>query len=158
MRTAINHHCLPILAFTAVAMATSSVGCTPDPKSGKGFTLPVGDMDRGQATFVQMQCTACHTIPGVDFEKPENAEDKMIVLGGTKATVTTYGDLVTSIINPSHRFAAGYREDDVSTEGQSNMRIYNDEMTVTQLTDLVTFLEERYEVRAYQPHPYMPYY
>ena len=46
----------------------------------------------------------------------------------------------------------------MKVDGKSKMRLYNDEMTVTQLTDLVTFLQSHYDVRAYQPTPYMPYY
>ena len=38
------------------------------------------------------------------------------------------------------------------------MRLYNDEMTVTQLINLVTFLEQHYKVEFYQPTPYVPFY
>ena len=38
------------------------------------------------------------------------------------------------------------------------MRLYNDELTVAQLIDLVSFLQAHYTVEAYQPTPYMPYY
>lgn len=68
-----------------------------------------------------------------------------------------YGDLVTSIINPSHRFAACYQADEISTQGQSKMRRYNDEMIVAELTDLVTFQEKHYKVTPYQPWRYLPY-
>lgn len=133
-------------------------GCTTDPKSGEGFTLPEGESARGQQAFAQLQCNACHTVTGVEFEKLETSEEMMIALGGEKRTVTTYGELVTSIINPSHRFASGYTDDEIKTEGESSMRIYNDEITVTQLTDIVTFLQLHYDVKAYQPTPYMPFY
>ena len=82
----------------------------------------------------------------------------MVVLGGLTPNVKTYGDLVTSIINPSHRFALGYSDEETKTDGKSKMRLYNDQMTITQLIDLVAFLQSRYEVEAYQPTPYAPYY
>ncbi len=150
---------LPILAL----LFCVQLGCAPDPKSGDGFTLPEGDPDQGRLTFTQLKCQACHTIRGIEFEESELSDSetpnqKMIALGGEKPYVTTYGDLVTSIINPSHRFAAGYTDEEIKSDGVSKMRLYNDEMTITQLSDLVTFLESHYEVRAYHPTPYMPYY
>jgi L-cysteine S-thiosulfotransferase len=134
------------------------LGCTPDAKSGTGFTLPSGNAERGQETFVQLKCHACHTVQGIDFVALPASEEKMVALGGKKPYVVTYGSLVTSIINPSHRFAAGYPEAEIKAEGESKMRIYNDEMTITQLIDLVAFLQSHYQLEAYQPTPYMPYY
>ncbi|MCM2369475.1 c-type cytochrome [Aporhodopirellula aestuarii] len=135
------------------------VACTPDPKSGKGFTLPEGDIERGQQTFAELNCQACHTVAGVTFDDVEPSPDhKMVALGGARSKVQTYGDLVTSIINPSHRFAKGYAEEDVATGGESKMRLYNDEMTVQQLIDLVAFLESHYSVVRFDPTPYGPYH
>jgi hypothetical protein len=37
------------------------------------------------------------------------------------------------------------------------MTVYNDVMTVTQLTDIVTFLQEHYKVRPYEPTQYPEY-
>ncbi len=147
-----QHHILLLLFLLAGS------GCTPDPKSSEGFSLPDGDAQRGQATFAQLRCNACHTVAGIQFEKLEGTSEPMVALGGETPRVRTYGDLVTSIINPSHRFAIGYAAEDVKVDGESRMRLYNDEMTVTQLTDLVAFLQAHYQVKAYQPTPYMPYY
>ena len=125
---------------------------------GKALRCRTEMQSEANKTFAQLQCNACHTVHGMEFEKPETSEEKMIALGGEMPKVVTYGDLVTSIINPSHRFAFGYAKDDIETDGKSKMRIYNDEMTITQLADLVTFLQPHYKVEAYQPSPYMPYY
>jgi L-cysteine S-thiosulfotransferase len=144
------------LNFSALVILMLVVGCATDPKSGEGFTLPDGDVAKGQATFARLQCNACHTVSGVNFDAPAQTENPMVALGGETTRVRTYGDLVTSIINPSHRFATGYKKDEADSE--SPMRIYNDELTVTELTDLVAFLQSHYDVRAYQPTPYMPYY
>lgn len=145
--------------FVFGLMAVGFVGCTADPKSGKGFTLPDGDAERGKQTFVELNCQACHTVSGVNFENAETSpEQKLIALGGAKTYVETYGDLVTSIINPSHRFAKGYSAEQVATEGESKMRVYNDEMTVQQLIDLVTFLSSHYSLKQYDRSPYAPYY
>ncbi len=148
------------IAILLLLGAACLTGCMPGPKSGLGFTLPDGDAEQGQQTFVQMQCHACHTVAGIEFEEPEAPKaDRMIALGGDTTYVRTYGSLVTSIINPSHRFALGHNQDELKTaEGKSKMRLYNDEMTVTQLTDLVAFLQGQYTIQPYQPTPYMPYH
>ena len=144
--------------LVVVCILFITIGCTPDPKSGQGFTLPEGDAERGKATFVQLQCNACHTIEGIELEPIESGEAKLVALGGEKSYVVTYGELVTSIINPSHRFAWGNEPDAIKEDGVSKMRLYNDQMTVTQLSDLVTFLQSHYELKLYHPTPYVPYY
>jgi hypothetical protein len=78
-------------------------------------------------------------------------------LGGEVERPKSYADLVTGIINPSHRLAAGYAASMVAIDGKSRMTVYNDVMTVTQLTDIVTFLQEHYELRAYEPTSYPEY-
>ena len=75
-------------------------------------------------------------------------------LGGKVARIKTYGELVTSIINPSHRLAKAYPSDEIQIEGRSRMLNYNDAMTVSELIDLVAFLQPRYEIREYD----MTYY
>lgn len=143
-----------------VAILGLLAGCTPDPHSGKGFTLPPGDAERGKQSFVELQCNACHTVKGVsDIAAMDDTDQPTVALGGEKGFVVTYGELVTAIINPSHRFATGYPSEDIKDEsGESKMRHYNDEMTVTELINLVTFLEQHYEVEFYQPTPYVPFY
>ncbi|TWT79601.1 hypothetical protein CA13_10050 [Planctomycetes bacterium CA13] len=144
-----------LLAISVVCLAC--MGCTADPKSAAGFTLPDGDVQRGQDTFAQLQCYACHSVTDIEFDAVETSEE-IVKLGGKTTRVRTYGDLVTSIINPSHRFAVGYADEAIKVDGQSKMRLYNNEMTVQQLIDLVAFLQSQYTVEQYQPTPYIPYY
>jgi len=120
--------------------------CTTDPKSSKGFRLPDGDAQKGQAVFVELQCNTCHLIKNVDLPAPVQSGPVMITLGGTVRTVKTYGELVSSVVNPSHKLIGSYPEEQVSTEGKSLMTIYNDRMTVQQLIDLVAFLQAQYDV------------
>ncbi|WP_182868276.1 c-type cytochrome [Stieleria mannarensis] len=141
-----------------IVLLSAMAGCTSDPKSGWGFTLPEGDAERGKATFVELKCNACHTVAGVELDPVHSEEVGTVVLGGKKGYVVTYGELVTSIINPSHRFAFGYESEQIKDGEVSKMRLYNDEMTVTQLADLVTFLQQHYEVEIYVPTPFVPYY
>ncbi len=66
--------------------------------------------------------------------------------------VKTYGQLVTSIINPSHKLAPGYPIETISEDGQSKMPLYNGYMTVQELIDIVSFLQPHYEVIVPQYH------
>ena len=122
------------------------VGCD-DPKSATGFRLPDGDIDRGRATFVRLSCHSCHKVAGVTLPPPSADAEVVVVLGGKVHRVKTYGQLVTSIIHPSHTFAEGYSPDQIKDEeGQSKMTNFNDRMTVQELIDLVAFLQSRYKV------------
>ena len=146
------------LSAVSMGLLILCVGCAPSPQSGKGFTLPQGDAESGAATYVAMQCHACHSVDGIDQMVVEGQEAEISVpLGGTVARIKTYGELVTSIINPSHRLAKGYVADEVSVDGESKMQNYNDVMTVTELTDVVAFLQSKYELREYDPTDYPVY-
>lgn len=136
-----------LLTVLAVAGALLA-GCDRDPMSETGFRLPEGDPDAGRETFLYMQCNQCHTVAGLDLERVAEVEEPPYVeLGGPVTRVKTYGQLITAIINPSHKLAEGYAEEVVADdEGQSKMYVYNRYMTVQELTDLVMFLQPHYDV------------
>ena len=114
--------------------------------SEKGFRLPDGDAQAGREAFLYMQCHQCHTIEGEELPEIPGTEPPYVVLGGKVTRVKTYGELVTAIINPSHKLARGYAAEMVSEDGESNMYIYNAHMTVQELTDIVMFLQPYYDV------------
>ena len=130
--------------LTAITLAVA--GCDHDPMSEIGFRLPDGDTDRGRDVFLYMQCNQCHTIARTELPVIATAEPPYVELGGDVTRVKTYGQLVTAIINPSHELADGYAAEAVSENGESNMYIYNEYMTVQELVDLVTFLQPYYKV------------
>ncbi|MDX1515617.1 MAG: c-type cytochrome [Woeseiaceae bacterium] len=131
-------------------------GCDRDLMSERGFVLPEGEPLAGREAFLYMQCNQCHTIVGEDLPAVPGYEPN-VALGGTSTRVTTYGELVTSIINPSHRLASGYAEELVSEGGESNMYVYNRYMTVQELIDLVAFLQPHYKVTVPRyPFPLYP--
>lgn len=155
------------LLISLLLIATGlSAGCDQEKIANRGFALPPGDTEQGQKVFIEKQCIACHTLAGAEFAGDEwnyNMKREInVTLGGEVTKLKTYGDLVTSVINPSHRIAKGYEEEDILDEqGKSKMRVYNDVMTVAELVDLVTFLQSQYElvlppVMAY-PHYVYPY-
>ncbi len=152
---------MPKSIFYLLMAATMAVtfGCATSPESGKGFTLPEGDPQAGKANYVKFYCNACHNISGIDQSADQGAAPELsIMLGGEVTRIETYGELVTSIINPSHRLAKGYPVDEVSFDGQSKMVNYNDVMTVTQLTDLVAFLQSKYKLFEYELTEYPQYW
>ncbi len=133
-------------------------GCDSGPKSPRGFSLPEGDPGAGQQVFVELQCNACHQMAGIEQLAGEEGKPKISVkLGGKVSKIKTYGELVTSIINPSHRLVKGYPADEIQNGGESKMRNYNDVMTVTQLIDLVAFLQSKYDLLIYDPTRYRSY-
>ena len=145
---------LGILAVLLGAVLTG--GCERDYMSERGFSLPEGDAIAGKETFLYMQCNECHTINGLDLPRVAMADPPFVELGGKVTRVKTYGDLVTSIINPSHKLAEGYPLEEVSNDGESKMYFYNRYMTVQELIDLVMFLQPYYEV-VVPDYPYPPY-
>ena len=149
----ISHRGLRI--FLASSILLVATACAPDPKSGSGFRLPDGNADAGKTAFVDLGCHACHQLDGIDA-KFEGTPVVSVRLGGETTRVRTYGDLVTSIINPSHRLATGLAPEVVAPEGKSLMEAaaLNDRMTVRQLTDLVALLQSKYQVVVPEVNPY----
>jgi mono/diheme cytochrome c family protein len=128
-------------------LAALTAGCI-NPRSSAGFRLPDGDVERGKAAFLELKCYTCHTVSGVDIgaRGKEYAYLRSVVLGGETRRVKTYGELVTSIINPSHILALGYPKELITKGDQSAMTNFNDTLTVRQLADLVAFLQSRYQL------------
>lgn len=116
-------------------------GCEPN---ARGFALPEGDVEAGKVTFEQLGCTQCHSIDGIAWQGPEGGVE--VPLGGAVSSLKTYGELVTSVINPSHRIARPYLGEQVAVDGESTMRRYNEVMTVQQLVDIVSYLQTEYNV------------
>jgi hypothetical protein len=134
------------------------ISCDLGPESPKGFSLPEGNIKDGKHVFFKYECLACHHIEGL--EPPAdliNNPEFSVRLGGRLTKVKTYADLLTSVINPSHKFASGYKLDAIQTDGVSKMTIYNDVMTVSELVDLVTFLQSNYKLIPYRRTDYQYY-
>ena len=128
---------LPVLVLLIAA-------CDQAGPTGGELNLPEGNADKGKEHFVSLGCNSCHKVRGVELPEPESDGPVKIMLG-SQTKIASYGSLVTSIVNPSHRLSRRYRKDSVSVDGESLMIVFNDVMTVTQLTDLIAFLQPRYE-------------
>lgn len=135
-------------AIFLLATALALSACQADRMSEKGFSLPEGNVLGGKEAFVYMHCHECHTVAGEDLPALVRSEPPFVELGGRVSRVKTYGELVTSIINPSHKLAAGYPLDVITSDGdgQSKMPNYNGYLTVQELIDIVAFLQPHYDV------------
>ena len=130
----------------AAAVALVLLGCAPSPESPRGFSLPPGDIAAGRQAFIDLRCHGCHRINSVELPQFLGTAPVANVLGGESVRVRTYGELVTSIINPSHRLITGFPSEQVSRDGQSIMPVLNGVMTVQQLVDLVALLQSSYAI------------
>ena len=120
-------------------------GCDSSLKSTSRFRLPQGSVEKGKAAFVALKCTECHTLSGVELPKPTAPADTVVALGGDVARLRTIGDLLTSIVHPSYAISDKLPKSKGPPPAKSPMRVMNDQMTVTQLIDLVTFLQPHYK-------------
>lgn len=134
-----------------IAGLLGMAGCT---KESTGFSLPQGDVSAGKRVFVELRCNDCHSISDIEYAESEvpveywgkETTGKIhVVLGGKTDRYRTQGELVASVINPGHRISTSYARHLATTD--SPMRTYNQVMTVQELIDLVTFLQEEYEIR-----------
>ncbi|WP_206484072.1 c-type cytochrome [Thalassotalea sp. G2M2-11] len=128
--------------------------CEKGVDSPRGFSLPQGNAELGKQVFIKYQCNGCHQLD--DIAQPEDAEFA-IKLGGKKTKVKTYAELLTSVINPSHKFARGYPLAEIQQDGKSKMKVFNDVMTVSELINLVTFIQPHYELLPYKTTNYQYY-
>ena len=138
-----------VLATITLGLILSS-GCQ---KQSDGFALPEGDPKAGKASFILLNCNHCHSIVDKIDKAEDGHPDIHYKIGGEVTRVHTYGDLVTSIINPSHRILQ--KEKYADAEGESKMRQYNEFMTITELINLTTFLQQSYTL---VPPPNTVYY
>ena len=147
-----------IPSLLLIVGAIGMVGCDTGPKGSIGFTLPDGDVERGKAAYIEFQCNTCHVneqVPQMDTGAPSAIT---VTLGGETTRIKSYGELVTSVINPSHKVARRGSDDMAGDGGESKMVTYNDVMTVTQLIDLVAFVQSSYELSPYSHTNYPVYW
>ncbi len=124
-------------------------------EQARGFAFPDGDIEVGKATYKRLACNECHSISGVEWIG--GSDSLNINLGGNVSTLKSYGELVTSVFNPTHKIAGRYKNETATVEGLSKMKNYNEVMTVQELIDIVTFLQSEYQVTSPRTD-YRPYY
>lgn len=135
------------VTFFIVLFLAGLMSCT---NQSKGFILPDGDAVAGKAVFTELNCNRCHSVADIKWSGTEQFQDPYVKLGGDVSQIKTYGELVTSVINPSHEISRrSLNEERVRlADGSSKMEMYkyNEIMTVQELVDVVTFLQQEYNV------------
>lgn len=126
-------------------------GCRTYPDYSMDFRFPItaGDAQRGQEAFVSLECHQCHVVDGVQLPTFEGVRPVTVMLGGELIFAKTYGDLATSIINPNHVISDRYLDQLPRSERRattSSPMYLKEEMKVTELIDLVAFLNSRYSL------------
>ena len=127
-----------------VVMASFVSACPSDKKARTGFSLPDGDVQAGRAAFLELKCHSCHAVTEENFPAPTATPPVPVRLGQHISAGKTDGELMTSIINPSHSIRFEHMSKDVAHDGTSRMGDYADVMTVRQMLDLVAFLHSKY--------------
>lgn len=148
-----------MLLGPAIPLAVSSCK-SQEARMAKGFRLPEGNTERGQAAFLQMKCHQCHTVAEVVLPNPDSPSPIMLELGGVVRKAKTYGELVTAIIQSPHIVSTEYLAklgEGKEPGASAPMPSFNDTMTVAQMIDIVTFLHEHYQ-KAPPPGVNYPYY
>jgi len=131
------------IILTTLGLVVS--GCDYGLKSTRSLHLPQGNAANGKVAFVALKCVECHSVAGVDLPKPTASAEKVVELGGDVARLRTIGDLLTSIIHPGYAISEKMKRPEGKGPVKSPMRGVNDIMTVTQMIDLVTFLQPHYK-------------
>lgn len=140
--------------FLATVICTATLaGCAPN--TGLLVRFPIGSVTRGRDAFVALQCHACHRIDGFEAPAPPSPSPFSVPLGGHTPRIETYGDIVTAIVNPSHRLARSFRAEADGRESPMAGESLNEVMTTQQLIDLAAFLRIEYD---YIPPPAPPYW
>lgn len=134
---------LSLALFAALALLL--LGCEGR-KSSAGFRLPDGDPAKGRQVVADMKCYVCHRVVGGELPVPTADPPVPVVLGGEVPYAKTDGELVTAIINPSHKITPALRSEQVKSGDMSRMPDFGELMTVRQMIDLVAFLQSRYTV------------
>jgi hypothetical protein len=92
-------------------------------------------------------------VEGVNVPEPVAEPPVPVVLGGEVYRPRTDGELVSAIINPSHRIVPVEPADLVRSGRLSRMGDFSESMSVRQLVDLVAFLQSTYVVVGPPPPP-----
>jgi hypothetical protein len=109
--------------------------------------LPTGSAEDGLKAFVDLRCVHCHAVKGAAIKDPELGKRLDLALAQEQRFVRTYPDLITAITNPRHVMQKQYSQllDPAQrAETEPFMLDLTREMTVRQLIDIVSFLDQRY--------------
>jgi mono/diheme cytochrome c family protein len=127
----------PVLWAAAALLLLAAPACNTGRRSPAGFRLPPdGDIERGKTAFVELGCTQCHDVAGVNLPTAGARPSAAFLLGGEVTREPGDGRLTAAVIAPGQATRDGW-----------TMPHYEERLTVRQLTDIVAFLQSRYTVK-----------
>lgn len=140
-----------ILSGIALVSAVALGACRTYPDYSNDFRFPItqGNVAQGEQAFVKLGCSQCHLVNGVELPAYTGLKPVTVELGGALIFAKTYGDLMTSIVNPDHIVSDIYLDQLSRAERravESSPMYMNPEMTVSELIDVVAFLNSRYRL------------
>jgi len=142
-------HSTTLLLGIVLTLFLGACKTYPDYSSDFRFPILRGDINRGQQAFVSLGCPQCHVVDGIQLTGYTGTPFLQVELGGDLIFAKTYGDLVTSIINPDHVLSDRYLEQlppEQRRATNSSPMYMNPDMKVTELIDIVAFLNSRYRL------------
>jgi mono/diheme cytochrome c family protein len=142
------------LAVVSLAALLAAGGC----QSNLRFSLPPGNASVGKEVFAKHKCADCHVIAGLEHLRAGITPQLTLRLGGETDWIQTYDELLAAVVNPSHVISKSFPGIKVSEGGKSRMPTYNDVMSVTELVDLVAYLQSQYTLKEMEPYPYPDYW
>lgn len=139
----------PIITTIGVvfAMAVLQSAIAQDSEDGEKV-VPKGDPAKGRTLFENKQCYRCHTVEGQRFPDAEVEGIEFVHLGGTNNTGWDRDLYASQIMDPQHLISPDHQKamliigDRLGAEN-SPMPDFNDALTVGEMIDLATYLEER---------------
>ena len=115
--------------------------------TGKVTVIPPGTATKGKSLFVEKGCYQCHSAGATKLPAVELEPRLVIELGGDLHANWTRDDYAKSVMNPNHLVSEDYkiamiRLGDHFKAENSPMPQFTEVLTVADLIDLTTFLDE----------------
>jgi mono/diheme cytochrome c family protein len=99
------------------------------------FVPPPGDAARGREVFIRLRCYTCHQIPAEQLPPSSGLGPDLTGAGQHHPP----GYLLESILNPNAVIVQGRGYTDA--DGQSIMPDFREQLSVSELIDLVAYLK-----------------
>ncbi|AGH44727.1 hypothetical protein [Paraglaciecola psychrophila] len=84
-----------LIWFTSIILLSVLAACSYGTDFPEGFSLPEGDIAKGEQVFLQYKCQACHALKGYEDDSLIKEFDTPVPLGGTSSLVKTYAQCVS---------------------------------------------------------------
>lgn len=134
-----------VVAALSVIFMTLSLSAEP---TGESKILPAGDPGRGRDLFEEKLCFRCHTVEGDRFPEVDLPVINHVHLAGETNRDWSRDFFAREILDPQHLLSPEYQRamaiiGDKLGAKESPMPDYRSVLTVKDLLDLVTYLEEK---------------